>query len=117
MAGTAVQRYDGWSLGAREQRRDALQRLARGVEHDVFGFLGREHAFDAADELRRDLPSHGIDRLARPDQYGLALENRLESAQAVGLERRAGRHEIADVGGDLEPRGELDRTFHFDHLS
>ena len=52
--GRPCKRYDRRGLRARQQARDPVERLFRGVQHDIFGFLGREHAPDAAQQLLGD---------------------------------------------------------------
>ena len=93
-----------------------VERLLGRVQHDIFGFLGREHALD---------PAAAAARPARPCSGDSGLRVRISTAslsstvstgaQAVRLERRAGRDQVADEAGDLQPRRELDRAVHLDH--
>src|SRR5260370_37373029 len=112
MAGTPVERENGRRLSSWQQVGDPLQGLARRIEHDVLGFLGCEHALDAAEEVSGEASSALIKRLQGANEQRLAVEDLLDCAKAVGLQRRTSGNEIADGGRDLEARRKLDGTVH-----
>ena len=52
----------------------------------------------------------------RADQHGFAFEHVGDGDEAIGLQRGAGRHEVADEARNAEPWGEFDRAAHGDDL-
>ena len=112
----AMERKHRRRLGPWKQPADRGQRLRRRVEHDIFRVASAEHPLDPAQKplsaVALDL-GHG---LACPNEHRLALEHGLDRFQPIGLERRAGRNQVADRARNPQPRCKLDRSVHLDHF-
>src|SRR5581483_4431153 len=63
-----------------------------------------------------DLVGAGLQRRAVNDEAGADIGDVLDLDEAVGLERRAGLHEVDDVAAEAEAGPELDRAVQFDAL-
>ena len=93
-------------------RGDLVERLLGRVQHDIFDSWVASTPSIRLSSCSASSAVSGGERLAGADQHRLAVEHRLDGAQAIGLQRRAGRDQVADEAGDLQPRRELDRAVH-----
>ncbi len=74
------------------------------------------HAGHPLDDAVQQVLQAGLGGDGRLDQDGLAFQHRLLGAQAVGLQRRAGRDQVADGGGQLQSGGDFDGAAHDDDV-
>ncbi len=80
------------------------------MQHDVLAFPNLQDPVEALQDLVHERLFLRAEGFLGLDDNGLALEQRLEFAQAIGLERAAGRNQVADEIGAAEFGCNLDRA-------
>ena len=100
-------------------RGDPVERLLGRVQHDIFAisWVASTPSIRLSSCSRQSRPA--------PPASGLRVRTSTASLsstvstrpQAIGLQRRAGRDQVADEAGDLQPRRQLDRAAHLHDLS